>query len=81
MPSKATVDLSEFLNLSRPRSSCVVAAALAGLADEERAQLVAALAEPAITHTAISKWLKAREQKSSEQTIRRHRNRECCCER
>lgn len=49
------------------------------LADSDRADLDLALADPSITHAAIVRALRARGCAISEQTIRRHRRRECSC--
>ena len=81
MPSKAAVDLSEFEALNKPAASrCAVGAALDALPPQEAEQLRAALAA-AFTHTAIRAWLGKRGFKMAEQTIGRHRKKECCCAR
>ena len=77
----AEQDLSEFLELSKPRrQECSMSTATAALSDEDRVKLKAAMAAPVVSHAAISKWLAVRGHKVAAHTVGRHRNRVCSCE-
>lgn len=75
-----SVDLSEFVALSKPRRvECTMSKALRELKPAKRAQLTAALAEDGITNAAISAWLAQHEIKVTAPTVSRHRRKDCAC--
>lgn len=80
----SNVDLSEFKALAgRSGATCQVGGVLKQLKPAERVKLAAALAAPkeVIQHAAISRWLKQRDIKLDAQTVSRHRNGGCNCDR
>lgn len=80
--AQASVDLSEFYKLSRPkRPPCRVGFILGELAPDERAKLAAALAtDKGIINTgAIREWLKLRKQEVSVPALTTHRQQTCTC--
>lgn len=79
MPKAApTIDLSEFQALALPRG-CGVGRAIDGLADQDAANVHAALAATGISHTQIEAWFAKRDIKVGVGPIGRHRRRVCSC--
>lgn len=80
--AKASVDLSEFYRLARPkRPPCRVGFVAEQLNPDERDQLLAALeVDKGIINTgAIREWLKARGHDVSVPGVTTHRQKACTC--
>ncbi len=78
----SSVDLSDFLALSKPkRKLCPIGAALGELDATAGAQLQAACAQDIgiITGSAIGQWLKARGIEANPNQIASHRRGTCTC--
>ncbi len=71
------IDLSEF-QVTRPGPTCGIVTLEAALGDEYPT-LLAAIAEPAIQGTEISRWAKKRGIALSAYVVNRHRRGDCGC--
>jgi hypothetical protein len=71
--------LDEVRAYAAPKATCSVPGVLASLPEDDAADLVAALADPTISGTAIERAMIARKIHLRSSTIRRHRNRGCLC--
>lgn len=82
MAEDATVDLSEFYKLSRPKKKpCQIGYVLSQLRGEAQTQFEAALATDGgiITAAAIIAWLEARKHSVNVPAITSHRKGRCSC--
>lgn len=74
------LSVDAFAEASRPkRALCTVAKVLADLSKADAAVLVEVLADDSVTHSAIEKVLSGEGVKLPQNTIARHRRKECAC--
>jgi hypothetical protein len=64
---------------SQPARPCAVGRVLEAATDEDRAALVAALDDPAISTATIFRALRDEGHRASYPVVRVHRTGECCC--
>ena len=77
-----SADLGEFFaEQPKPGPRCPIALALPNLDPQRAASLAAALVEPKLQHTAISRTLKKWGHDIGPQSVQRHRNNGCACAR
>jgi hypothetical protein len=71
------IDLSEFA--SPRKTTCVYSERRELLSEEDKQKLDAAMSEKTIPTNRIYTWLKGRGSGVAENTVKRHREKTCCC--
>lgn len=78
----ANADLSEFLEIAKPRGrQCAIQAAAPQLSDEDRDSVMAAIAQPRniFSSAVIEEWFKRRGLRVSANAVHAHRIEKCSC--